>query len=102
MHVVLGCDATVMGEVRIVSFSLGQARGPRPRGPAAALAVLFLHLALVDPAKLREAVALAAEWLELGRRTRQHTEVRLEALLDRPVAEARAAVLGELAPRIAA
>ena len=102
MHVVLGCDATVMGEVRIVSFSLGQGRGDRPRGPAAALSVLFLHLTLVDPARLREAVALSAEWLELGRRARSHTEVRLEEYLDRPVAEARAAVLGGDADRIAA
>jgi ubiquinone biosynthesis protein Coq4 len=102
LHVVLGCDATVMGEVRIVSFSLGQGRGERPRGPALALAVLFLHLALFDPTRLREAIALAAEWLALGRRALSHAEMRLEEYLDRPLADARTALLGADAARVAA
>jgi hypothetical protein len=36
LHVVLGCDATALGEVPIVSCSLGQARSTGVRAPALA------------------------------------------------------------------
>lgn len=97
LHVILGCDATVMGEVRIVSYSLGQGIGARPRGPAAALSVLFLHLTLVDPARVREAVDLAHQWMHLGMRAPSHTGLRLEDWLADSVDAVRARALGPAA-----
>jgi ubiquinone biosynthesis protein Coq4 len=93
MHVVLGCDASVLGEVRIVSYSVGQRR--RNDGVAAdlALAVLFLHLALRRPGEFKEAVHLADEWLRLGERAKPYTTFRLEDLVERPVREVRERVL---------
>jgi len=38
MHVVLGADASVLGEVRIVSYTIGQTRDLGARAPAMALA----------------------------------------------------------------
>jgi ubiquinone biosynthesis protein Coq4 len=96
LHVVLGCDASVLGEVRIVSYSLGQARlapGAGGRAPALALAVLFLHLALRKPEDVKPAIRLAGEWLALGERARPYTDFRLEDLFERPVSEVRGAVM---------
>lgn len=93
MHVVLGCDVTVLGEVRVVSFSVGQARHDDERAAMIALSVLFLHLSLRDPGALREAVRLSDEWIELGARARPHVSFRLEDWMDRPVAEVRSRVL---------
>jgi ubiquinone biosynthesis protein Coq4 len=93
LHVVLGCDASVLGEVRIVSYSLGQARGTPGRAPALALAVLFLHLALRKPGDLPEAVRLAAEWLGRGERARFYATFRLEDWMERPVEEVRTLVM---------
>jgi hypothetical protein len=56
--------------------------------------VLFLHLTLKDPGRMREAVRLAARWLDLGTRVPPHTSVRIEDLMDRPVGEVRERVLG--------
>ena len=93
MHVVLGCDASVLGEVRIVSYSVGQRK--RNDGVAAdlALAVLFLHLALRRPGEFKEAIHLADEWLRLGERAKPYTTFRLEDLVERPVREVRELVL---------
>jgi ubiquinone biosynthesis protein Coq4 len=93
MHVVLGCDTSVLGEVRIVSYSVGQR--PHDDGAAAdlALAVLFLHLALRKPGEFKEAVRLAHEWMRLGERTHLYATFRLEDWLERPVGEVRDAVL---------
>jgi ubiquinone biosynthesis protein COQ4 len=93
LHVVLGCDASVLGEVRIVSYSLGQARLRAARAPALALVVLLLHLVLRRPDQFAEAIALAAEWMRLGEGTRLYSTFRLEEWMDRPVAEVRARVL---------
>jgi ubiquinone biosynthesis protein Coq4 len=96
MHVVLGCDASILGEVRIVSYSLGQSTdgpGKGGRAPAAALSVLFLHLLLRRLEEFKPAVRLAAEWMALGERSRPHVTLRLEDHLDRPVDEVRALVL---------
>jgi ubiquinone biosynthesis protein Coq4 len=96
MHVALGCDASILGEVRIVSYSLGQSMdtGERAgRAPAAALAVLFLHLLLRRLHEFKPAVRLAAEWMALGERARPHVSFRLEDHLERPVGEVRALVL---------
>lgn len=95
MHVALGCDASVLGEVRIVSYSLGQAEegGNGGRAPAMALAVLFLHLALRRPEDVRPAIRLAHEWLRLGERSRPHVSFRIEDHLERPVAEVRELLL---------
>ena len=95
MHVVLGCDTSVLGEVRIVSYSVGQR--PDEDGAAAdlALAVLFLHLALRKPGEFKEAIRLSQEWMRLGERTRLYATFRLEDWLERPVAEVRQAVLAK-------
>jgi len=90
---VLGCDATVLGEVRIVSYSLGQALGTPGRAPALALAVLFLHLALRQPGQVPEAVRLAADWMGRGERARFYAEFRMEDWMERPVAEVRELVM---------
>ncbi len=96
MHVALGCDASILGEVRIVSYSLGQgARNPGGdgRAPALALAVLILHIALRRPAEFRESIRLAYEWMQLGERSRAHVPFRIEEHLAEPVASVRALVL---------
>lgn len=93
LHVVLGCDASILGEVRIVSFSLGQARDAGIRAPALALVVLLLHLVLRKPQEFTEAVRLAAEWMHEGQRTRPYSSFRLEDWMARPVEEVRALVL---------
>lgn len=90
MHVVLGCDASVLGEVRIVSYSLGGATGTGIRAPGLALAVLLLHLALRRAHELQEAVRLAAEWMAQGARAKPYATFRLEDAMDRPVEEVRA------------
>ena len=98
LHVVLGCDASVLGEVRIVSYSLGQAQGGAgnaARAPALALAVLFLHLALRRPAEVAEAVRLAADWLRRGEREAAaggYASHRFEDWREQPLAEVRARV----------
>jgi ubiquinone biosynthesis protein COQ4 len=97
LHVALGCDASVLGEVRIVSYSVGQARHGQGRAPALALAVLFLNLAIRRPHEFREAIALAWEWLQLGARARGYSSVRFEELMDRPVEEVRGLVLAPAA-----
>jgi ubiquinone biosynthesis protein Coq4 len=93
LHVVLGCDASVLGEVRIVSYSLGQAASGSGRAPALALAVLFLHLALRKPGDVPEAVRLAADWMGRGERAAFYAAFRLEDWMDRPVVEVRERVM---------
>lgn len=105
LHVVLGCDTSVLGEVRIVSYSLGQSKniaaGTRYSGGLSAgmaLAVLFLHLALRRPSgELREAIELAAEWQRLGSESQPYWNYRFEEMMDRPVKEVRALVMGKAA-----
>ena len=93
MHVVLGADATVLGEVPIVAYSLGQAKDEGARAPALALAVLFMNIGLRRPREMREAVRRAAHWLAVGECTLWHVGFRVEDHLDRPVEEVRAAML---------
>lgn len=93
LHVILGCDASVLGEVQIVSYSLGQARSLEPRAPAMALGVLFLHLALRRPRELAAAVEIAAEWLRRGRQARPYATYRVEDWLAEPVETVRARVV---------
>lgn len=98
MHVVLGADASVLGEVRIVAYSLGQAPSRdagRVRAPAMALAVLVMNIGLRRPHEMREAVALAAAWLRVGERSPWHVALRVEDWLEKPVAELRAHLLRE-------
>lgn len=105
LHVVLGCDTSVLGEVRIVSYSLGQSRqyeeGTESSGGLSAgmaLAVLFLHLAIRRPSReLRQAVDLAAEWQALGARSQPYTNYRFEDMMELPVEEVRALVMGDAA-----
>jgi len=96
MHVVLGADASVLGEVRIVGYSLGQADGSsaeRLRAPAMAMAVLLMNLGLRRPREMPEAVRLAAAWMAVGERSPWHVTFPIEDWLERPVAELRAALL---------
>jgi ubiquinone biosynthesis protein Coq4 len=93
MHVVLGCDATPLGEVPIVAFSLGQARSSGVRAPALALIVLLLHMALRRPEQFQSAIRLAAEWMRRGEQCRGYASYRLEDWMDRPIEEVRARVL---------
>jgi len=97
MHVVLGCDATALGEVPIVAYSLGQARSGAGRAPAMALAVLMLHLALRKPEQVPPAVRLAGEWMKRGEATPGYASHRLEDWMARPVAEVRELVLNAAA-----
>ena len=93
LHVVLGCDATALGEVPIVAYSLGQARGAAVRAPAMALCVLLLHMALRRTDQFQTAVRLSAEWMRRGEQTRGYATHRLEDWMERPVDEVRALVL---------
>lgn len=93
LHVILDCDATVLGEVPIVAYSLGQARSTGVRAPAMALVVLLLHMALRKPEQVQPAIRLAAEWMRRGEETPGYATHRLEDWMDRPVSEVRARVL---------
>ena len=93
LHIVLDCDATALGEVPIVAYSLGQARSTSVRAPAMALCVLLLHMALRRPEQFQTAVRLAAQWMHRGEQTRGYATHRLEEWMERPVSEVRALVL---------
>lgn len=95
LHVILGCPATPLGEVQIVSFSVGQgdAAAKTVHAPALALAVVLLHIALRRPHEFAEAARLTGEWTRIGQGARPYTEFRLEEMMDRPVEEVRARVL---------
>lgn len=93
LHVVLDGDATALGEVPIVAYSLGQARSTAVRAPAMALCVLLLHMALRRTDQFQPAVRLAAEWMRRGEQTRGYATHRLEDWMDRPVSEVRSLVL---------
>ena len=93
LHVVLGCDATALGEVPIVAYSLGQARSTGVRAPAMALCVLLLHMALRRTEQFQTAVRLSAEWMRRGEQTPGYATHRLEDWMDRPVSEVRSLVL---------
>lgn len=93
MHVVLGADASVLGEVRIVSYTLGQTTNDDPRAAAMALAVLFLNIGLRRPREVHEAIRLAAHCDAVGERSTWHVAFRVEDWLEKPVADVRAAML---------
>ena len=93
MHVALGCDTSILGEVRIVSFSVGQTTNDDERAASLALAVLFLHLTLRKPSEFKEAVRLSHEWMKRGEAARFYATHRLEDAMERPVDEVREMVL---------
>lgn len=95
LHVALGCDASVLGEVRIVSYSVGQAGPDTVRAAALALVVLLLNLVLRRPHEFQEAIPLAHEWMQRGAAARAYAAVRFEELMDRPVLEVRELVLAQ-------
>jgi ubiquinone biosynthesis protein Coq4 len=97
LHVVLGCDATALGEVPIVAYSLGQARSTGIKAPALALAVLLLHMALRKPEQLPPAIRLAAEWMRRGEETEGYAAHRFEDWMEETVPVVRARVLGAAA-----
>jgi len=93
LHVVLGCDTSDLGEVRIVSWSIGQTKHmgvSTVRAPAMALSVLLLHLTLREPEKVAEAVELSGAWLDKGRRASDHLRFRFEDHLSASLDEVRA------------
>ena len=93
LHVVLGCDPSVLGEVRIVSWSIGQALhagGPAMRAPAMALSVLLLHLAIRRPDEVAELVQLSHPWLERGASSPNHVAFRFEDHFESKVEDVRA------------
>jgi len=92
LHVAIGADASVLGEVRVVSYTIGQSRRQGHAAPLA-LAVLWVNIALRRPYEMPEAIALAAEWLERGRSARWHVTTPLEDWLEKPVPEVREALL---------
>jgi ubiquinone biosynthesis protein COQ4 len=98
MHVVLGADASVLGEVRIVSYTLGQTDVGSARAPAMALAVLFMNIGLRRPHEITEAIRLAYEWMKVGERSPWHVTFRVEDWLERPVAELRERMLVDAPP----
>jgi len=98
LHVVLGCDASILGEVRIVSFSLGQATEQGRTAPAMALLVLYLHLLLRRPWQLAQAFRLSRVWKALGAQTRPYTGFPLEDWLADPVFAVRQRMLGRSLP----
>ena len=98
LHVALGCDASVLGEVRSVSYSVGQAGPATVRAAALALVVLLLNLVLRRPHEFKEAISIAHAWLELGTRARPYAALRLEELMDRPLPEVRERVMAARAP----
>lgn len=105
LHVALGCDASILGEVRIVSYSLGQiadSSGVVGRAPAMALAVLFLNIGLRTPGLMTDAVRLAGEWQRFGEMAPHHVAMRFEDYFEQPIAVARAMVLPAGAPGDAA
>lgn len=98
MHVVLGADASVLGEVRIVSYSLGQSvvrRGARMNAPVMALAVLFMNIGLRRAHEMPDAVRLAARFQRVGELSPWHVAFPVEDWLERPVAELRARLVVE-------
>jgi ubiquinone biosynthesis protein COQ4 len=98
MHVVLGADASVLGEVRIVSYSLGQSlvrSASRTRAPVMALAVLFMNIGLRRGEEMPDAVRLAARWQRIGELSPWHVAFPVEDWLERPVAELRARLVVE-------
>lgn len=97
LHVVLGCDATALGEVPIVAYSLGQARSIGIRAPALALVVLLLHMALRKQEQFQPAIRLAAEWMRRGEETEGYAAHRLEDWMDQPVEVVRERVLASAA-----
>ncbi len=95
LHVVLGCDASVLGEVRIVSFSLGQASDQGRLAPAMAMLVLYLHLLIRRPWQIPRAIRLARQWQALGERTLPYSGFPMEDWLALPVEEVRRRVIGD-------
>jgi hypothetical protein len=101
LHVVLGCDASTLGEVRIVSFSLGQSRDQARLAPALALLVLILHLLIRRPWQIPLALRLARRWKAIGRRCAPYSIHRMEDWMALPVAYAQQQVLGPALLRVA-
>ena len=93
LHVVLGCDTSILGEVRIVSYSVGQARDGDGDAANLALAVLLLHLTLRKPGEFKEAIQLSGEWMKLGAETAPYTTFRMEEMWRDPVETVRNVVL---------
>jgi len=98
LHIVLDCDATPLGEIPIVAFSVGQAESGRGskavNAPATALAIVMLHLALRRPHEFAEACRLTGDWVRIGARCRPYSEFRFEEMMEDPVEVVRERVLG--------
>ena len=97
MHTILDCDAEIMGEVRINAWSAGQvlaqsmASRPNPDNGAShgfmGVAILLMHVAYKRGKDFPEALTLALNWLERGRKDPFHIPLKVEELWDVPVTE---------------
>jgi ubiquinone biosynthesis protein Coq4 len=97
LHVVLDCDASVAGELKIVAFSLGQSNryaGKVGRSAATALGILLLHLGIKDHASLGDALKTAVAWYERGQRAPDNVAFRFEDWWSAPVEDVKKAYFG--------
>lgn len=94
MHVVMGWDASTLGELRLVAFSVGQSRDDYTRQmPLMALAVLYLHIALKKPWQLPEAVRLDRKYRREGVNAPNLASFRFEEHWEKSPEEVRALYL---------
>jgi len=99
MHSVLGCDAEILGEVRINAWSAGQGLAQtvvpgagKARGSShgfMGVGVLLMHTAYKRSQDFPEALSLAVEWLERGKKDPFHIPLKVEELWDRPLGDVR-------------
>lgn len=99
MHAILDCDAEIMGEVRINAWSAGQAmadstlQGKGRQGAGShgfmGVGVLLMHVAYKRGQDFPEALSLAVEWLERGRKDPFHIPLKVEELWEMPLGDVR-------------
>lgn len=94
MHVVMGWDATTLGEFRLVAFSVGQSGDEHTRQmPLMALIVLYLHIALKKPWLLPAAIRLDRKYRQMGMAAPNYSSFRFEEHWDKTPEEVRALYL---------
>ncbi len=99
MHSVLGCDAEILGEVRINAWSAGQGLAQtnllgskKTRNSShgfMGVAVLLMHIAYKRSQDFPEALSLALEWMERGRKDPFHIPLKVEELWEQPLGDVR-------------
>ncbi len=87
-HVVAGYPATAFGELGLQAFGLAQMSFPYA---AMWISVVTAHMTFVDPAMIQPAMDAIARGWDHGRRSRSIQFVKLELMLERPLADVRRA-----------